>query len=189
LLAEPLVMAWVGPDFAGSVPIIYILAIAVAIRVGNSTATTVLKGSGRHRLLAGSNLLIAVANITLSLILVRRLGLIGVALGTLIALATVSILVLFPAACRRVGISIREALKSAVWPAIWPALAMALFLTITRRLINVNLPAVAVQAMAGGLIYLLVFLSLAISQEERKWYTAKLRQLLRRPAAMTPSPG
>ena len=72
------------------------------------------------------------------------------------------------------------ALKSAVWPAIWPALAMALFLTITRRLINVNLAAVAAQAMAGGLIYLVVFLSLAISQEERKWYTAKLKQLLRR---------
>ena len=180
LLAEPLVMAWVGPDFAGSVPVIYILAIAVAIRVGNSTATTVLKGSGHHRLLAGSNLLIALANLMLSLFLVRRLGLIGVALGTMVALGTVSILVLFPAACRRVGLSIGEMLKHAVWPAIWPALAMALFLTITRRFISVNLPAVAAQAMAGGLIYLVVFLGLAISQEERRWYIAKLKQLIRR---------
>jgi len=170
----------VGPDFAGSVPVIYILAIAVAIRVGNSTATTVLKGSGHHRLLAGSNLLIALANLMLSLFLVRRLGLIGVALGTLVALGTVSILVLFPAACRRVGLSIGEMLKHAVWPAIWPALAMALFLTITRRFISVNLPAVAAQAMAGGLIYLVVFLGLAISQEERRWYIAKLKQLIRR---------
>ena len=187
LLAEPLVLAWVGPDFMGSVPVIYILAIAVAIRVGNSSATTVLKGAGHHRLLAGSNLLIAFINITLSLMLVRRLGLIGVALGTLIALATVSISVLFPAACRRVGLGIREALKSAVWPALWPAFAMALFLTVTRKLINVNLPAVAVQAMAGGLIYLVLFLSLAISQDERKWYTAKLKQLLKRPAYDTVS--
>src|SRR5258708_28489269 len=114
LLAEPLVLAWVGPDFAGSVPIIHILTIAVAIRVGNSTATTLLKGSGQHRLLATSNLLIAGANLAMSIVLVRHLGLIGVALGTLIAVASVSIFVLFAAACRRVKLCMREALQTAI---------------------------------------------------------------------------
>ena len=183
LLAEPLVMAWVGPDFAGSIPIIYILAAVVAIRVGNSTATTLLKGSGQHKLLATSNLVIAIANVAISIALVRQLGLIGVALGTLIAIASVSIFVLFPAACRRVQLSIPEALKTAVLPSIWPLVVMAAFLAVTRNLASANLLAIAVQAITAGLIYLAVFLMFAIASEERQWYIAKIRDLLRRASA------
>lgn len=149
LLAEPLVMAWVGPDFAQSVPIIYILAIVVAIRVGNSTGTAVLKGAGRHRLLAASNISRAIANLALSVALVRRIELIGVALGTLLALAIFSIFVLFPAASRRVKLNIPEALAAAVWPAVWPAFVMAMPLAITRNLVSVNLVAIALQAARG----------------------------------------
>jgi O-antigen/teichoic acid export membrane protein len=180
LLAEPLVAAWVGPDFAGSVPVIYLLAITVAIRVGNSTATTVLKGAGQHRLLATVNLVMAVANLVFSIVLVRRMGLVGVALGTLIALTTGSILVLFPAACRRVQLPVREALAQAVWPPLWPAIVMIAFLAITRNLASPNLAAIALQAITAGLLYLAVFLMLAITRAERQWYIAKARQLLRR---------
>src|SRR5262249_19217208 len=49
MLAEPLVEAWVGPGFMGSVAIIYALAAAVVMRVGTATASTLLKGAGRHR--------------------------------------------------------------------------------------------------------------------------------------------
>ncbi|HXG90740.1 MAG TPA: oligosaccharide flippase family protein [Blastocatellia bacterium] len=182
LLAEPLVNAWVGPDFARSVPVIYILALAVAIRVGNSTATTVLKGAGRHRLLAAANISMALANVALSIALVHRLELIGVALGTLAALATVSFFVLFPAACRRVELSIRVSIAAAVWPAIWPALVMAFFLAITRNLASANLVAIALQAILAGIIYLAVFLTLAIDRAEREWYFAKARQLVKRPS-------
>jgi O-antigen/teichoic acid export membrane protein len=181
LLAEPLVMAWVGPDFAGSVPVIYILAVAVAIRVGNSSATTLLKGSGQHRLLATSNLLIAILNLGLSVALVRPLGLVGVALGTLLALAVVSIGVLFPAACRRVDLSTSVALKTAILPALWPAVIMAGFLAVTRNVASVSLFTIALQAATAGLIYLAVFMMFAIDRRERQWYFAKARQLMRRP--------
>lgn len=183
LLAAPLVLAWVGPDFKNSVPIIHLLTLAVVIRVGNSTATTMLKGAGRHKLLAGSNLVIALANLAASIVLVRYLGLIGVALGTLIPLAVVSVLVLFPAACRRVQLGIPEAFKTAIFPAVWPAVIMASFLAITRNLASANLAAIALQAITAGLIYVAIFLMLAIDREERQWYLAKARQLIKRPSA------
>ena len=183
LLAEPLVSVWVGPGFAASVPVIYILSLVVAIRVGNSTATTLLKGSGHHRLLAVSNLGIAIANLAISVALVRTMGLIGVALGTLIAVSVVSVFVLFPAACRRVQLSKREVLKTAVFPALWPLVVMAGFLAITRNLASTSLPGIALQATSAGLIYLAVFLMLAIDREERHWYLAKVRDLLRRASA------
>ena len=68
---------------AGAVPIIQILAMAVAIRVGNATGNTVLKGAGEHRMLAFVNLGTGVANMVLSILLIHRFGLVGVAVGTL----------------------------------------------------------------------------------------------------------
>jgi O-antigen/teichoic acid export membrane protein len=55
LLADPLIRAWVGPKFVDSIIVAQILTCVVAIRVGNATATTVLKGAGHHRLLAYTN--------------------------------------------------------------------------------------------------------------------------------------
>ena len=87
LLARPLIRAWVGPAFDDSIIVTQILIAVVAVRVGNSTATTVLKGAGCHRLLAFSNAGAALANIGLSLLWIRHYGLIGQALGTLVPVA------------------------------------------------------------------------------------------------------
>lgn len=180
LLAEPLVLAWVGPDFLASVPIIHILAAVVIFRVGNASATTLLKGAGNHKLLAFSNVFIALANLALSIVLVRTHGIIGVAWGTLIPLSLVSIFVLFPAACRRAGVSIAKALSEAVWPAVWPASLMIGFLFASSRFAGTGPVSIALQSVAGGLLYAAVFLWLAIGREERLWYLAKSKQLLRR---------
>lgn len=178
LLAEPLILAWVGESFIASVPIIYALAAAVVIRVGNSTATNVLKGAGHHRLLAVTNISMAAANLALSIVLVRRYGLIGVALGTLIPLAVVSTFVLFPAACRRVDLSVTKALTQAVWPAFWPVIPMALLLALTRNLAGASLPFILAQSVGAGALYALLFLWLAIGREERVWYFDKIKRVL-----------
>ena len=38
LMAGPLVHAWVGPEFSGSIVVLRLLSIVVIIRVGNATA-------------------------------------------------------------------------------------------------------------------------------------------------------
>lgn len=186
LLAEPVVLLWVGPAFIASVPVIHILAAVVTFRVGNATATTLLKGAGQHRLLALSNLIIGISNLVLSVSLVGKFGLQGVAVGTLIPLSLMSIFVLFPAACRRAGIPLGEAIASGVWPAIWPAVCMGVFLALSRKFFAPGFISIAVQAVSAGLIYALLFLAVAIGRTERNWYLAKIRQVIglqRLPAA------
>ena len=180
MLAKPLVTAWVGPNFEPSVPIIYILTLMVALRVGCSMSTTVLKGAGQHRLLAASNAAAAAANVALSMALVRPFGLIGVALGTLLPLGSVCILVLLPAACRRVGLRLRQVFSKAVWPAVWPAVPMASLLYLTRRVGGLTLASIAIQAMAAGCVYAVIFFKLGIGRDEREWYASRIRQALRR---------
>jgi len=180
LLARPVVTGWVGPGFDGAVAVLQVLAVVVAIRVGTATANTVLKGAGKHRLLAVSNVLTAAGNLLLSLLLVRRFGLAGVAYGTLVPIASSSLLVLFPAACHRVGLGLGTALRVAVWPAAWPGLVVALGLAAARPHVPPSLPLVALCAAAAGLAYLALFLLWGLPPQDRRLYLSKAAVLLAR---------
>ncbi len=185
LLADPLLRAWLGskatPSMLGAVPIIQILAVAVAIRVGNATGATVLKGANCHRMLAFVNLGTGVVNIALSVALVGAYGLTGVAVGTLIPIAASSMFILYPAACRRVGLSVRHAVVESVIPAIWPALVViAIGFWVTGSAPSGTLLAVMLQAVAGGVLYLALFFAVAIGRRDRALYTAKALEVLGR---------
>ena len=179
-LAHPLVIAWVGPKFMDSVPVIYVLAVLVAFRTGTTTSRIVLKGTERHRFLALWSVVLAVSNLALSIALVRSYGLIGVAFGTLVPVVAISGFVVFPAACRRVELPVSVALRRAVWPAIWPAAVPCGGLLLVRDAIGANLIFIAIAGLAAGLLYAASFLSLAIERDERRWYLAKVGSVLGR---------
>jgi O-antigen/teichoic acid export membrane protein len=183
MLADPLVHAWLGSQaaaVAGCIPVIQILAVAVAIRVGNATGNTLLKGAGKHRLVAWVNLGTGVVNALLSVLLIRRFGLVGVAWGTLIPIALSAMFVLYPAACRRVGIPVGRAVSEAVLPAVWPAVVVGALLAFSRGISSGTLLAVAFQAAAAGVLYLVLFFGVAISRLDRAYYVAKATQLTRK---------
>jgi O-antigen/teichoic acid export membrane protein len=182
VVAKPLVDAWVGPQFEGSVRVIQILAAVVIIRVGNATATTLLKGVDRHKLLAALNTLMSLLNLALSIALVHKYGLIGVAVGTLIPVGFISIVFLFPVACKEVGLPIRTVLASGVWPAIWPIALMWAALAITGRFVGSGLLLISLRSGLGLLLYGAVFLCIAVDDADRRWYLRGALNLVKRPA-------
>ena len=180
LTARPLVMVWVGPDFAASVTVIYILSIMVALRVGSATSAVILKGSDQHKFLAVSNLSMALGNLVLSVLLVRVYGLIGVAAGTLIPMIIAAIFVVFPAACRRVNMPVATVARKSVWPAAWPALVMGGFVLLTRESMAGSWSLLILQSLTAAAIYAGLFISLAINADERDWYLNKIKEVFRR---------
>ena len=176
VLAEPFVRAWVGPAMLGAAPVIQILAFAVALRVGNATSTTVLKGAGQVRYLAMVNIATGVVNLALSALLITRFGLVGVAVGTLVPIAIASIFVIFPASCRRVGVPVGRAFRQAVWPAAWPAGVVAAGLMLSRRFTPDGTATFLVEAAAAALLYIALFV-LAVGRRDRAHYTARLWEL------------
>jgi O-antigen/teichoic acid export membrane protein len=180
VLAEPIVLGWVGPAMLGAVPVIQILAVAVALRVGNATGTTVLKGAGRVRYLAMVNLATGVANLALSAALVTRFGLNGVAVGTLIPIAFSSIFIIFPAACQRVNLPIGRAVRHSVWPATWPAVVVGLALKAAHPYVGGPFAVALAEAAAAGLLYLGLFV-IAVGPRDRQHYTARILELAAQP--------
>lgn len=187
LLADPLLRAWLGdkatPAIMGAVPVIQILAVAVAIRVGNATGTTVLKGAGRHRMLAFVNLGTGVVNVLLSVILVKSHGLVGVAWGTLIPIALSAIFIVYPAACRRVGLPVGHAVVHSVLPAVWPAFVVTgAAMVFAPTVVAGTLLAVVGHATAAAVLYLALFFAVAISRRDRAFYLTKAMELIGRRA-------
>jgi O-antigen/teichoic acid export membrane protein len=76
---------WMGPRYAGpSGTVLAILATALLISLQNLTAGSIALGVEKHKVMAWWAIGEGVANLTLSVILARKFGIIGVAVGTLI---------------------------------------------------------------------------------------------------------
>jgi O-antigen/teichoic acid export membrane protein len=178
ILARPAIEAWVGPRFEAAVPVTRLLCLIVAIRIGTITGTTVLKGCGLHRMVATNSFCLAVSNLILSIMFVRWFGLVGVALGTLIPVATVGMFINFPAACRYVGLPVTAAVRTAVWPTLWPMVPVGLILVFVRDAVPAQLSFLALEAVAAGLLYAAILIAFALGGEDRDWYLRKLASLL-----------
>ena len=175
IMADPLIHAWLGPQFSASVPIAHILAIVTIFRVGNAPSSVVLKGAGRHRLLALASAGTAIVNLGLSLWWIRSYGLPGQAYATLVPVAGVTMFVVFPAACRRAGVDIATAFRQAVWPVLWPLPVMIVVTLALRSALPMTLVTVMLGAAIGALCYAAVFIAFAVGPDERASYLAKLR--------------
>jgi O-antigen/teichoic acid export membrane protein len=178
--ADVLIRTWIGAGFEGGVLTAQMLAAVVILRAWMAMPGTLLKGSGRHVLFAKVSAWSALANVLLSVALVQVLGIVGVALGTLIPTAVVAAFALFPAACREVALPVAEGYRRVVWPALWPALLVIGVMAYTRHGIPLRLVAVLAHLAAGALAYAALFVAFGLEREERQWITRKLTELWRR---------
>ena len=144
-----------------------------------STSAVILKGDGQHKLLAFSNITMAVSNLVLSIVLVHWYGLVGVALGTLLPMIATSMFLVFPAACRRLQLRPFQVVRQSVLPVAWPAAVMAAFLLATRMVNRNGWAFLLFQTVVGGLVYLSLFLRFAISRNEREWYLGIVKEVLK----------
>jgi O-antigen/teichoic acid export membrane protein len=179
-VADVLIPAWVGPGFEGSVIAVQILAFVVVLRAWIAMPSTVLKGTDQHRYLARVSIAGAVANLLLSIPLVKSWGIAGVAFGTAIPVTVTCAGLIFPRACRVVGLSVLRGYRLIVWPAVWPAAVVVAALMVTKAFVPVRLMFVLAHLMVGGLLYAALFLRFGLSHGERQWMTSAMHQLWRR---------
>ncbi len=176
--ARPLVLRWMGPGFGESVPALYALAIAGIVLVGQGPLGNILLVVGRHRLVAFGSLAEALLNLALSLFLVSRLGLVGSALGTMIAVVAFNLVILVPIACRALQVSVFGFLGSAGTPAVVASVPAAALAAVLRVWVA---PASLVAILATGgvvsLVYIAVFVAFGLDAPDRRRYLEHLRRM------------
>ncbi|MCP4566466.1 MAG: hypothetical protein GY841_02665 [FCB group bacterium] len=168
---------WVGEDFAASAVILQILLIGHLLSFMQGIGGELLLGVGRHRLFSILSIAGAIINIVLSIILVKTMGLIGVAWGTTIPLAVLSIGYLPFAAVRLVG----GGIWSFVVRAIFPAVAASIIPGVGIIVVAQRIDSLGTMLLAGGFISLLYLPSayfLGLSSSERVIIKSGINRLL-----------
>lgn len=73
------IVRWVGKDYGGSYDVLVVLTVPIALALTQSTTAALLYGISRHKFISYSNIAEGVANLILSLLLVKPYGMMGVA--------------------------------------------------------------------------------------------------------------
>jgi len=177
---DVLIRAYFGRDYEASVIILQLLSYVVVLRAWMAMPSTVLKGTGHQRYVAVTSTVCAVANLLLSVVLVKLLGITGVALGTVVPSTLLAALAIFPRACRVVELPLARGYRHIVWRAAWPAVVPTLLLTATAHLIPERTIFILGHMGLGALVYAALFIIFAMDRDERQWIAAALSQLTQR---------
>lgn len=181
ILARPILTAWVGTAYADYAYLVTILVSASLIDTSQWPAGFLLQGMARHHPLAAITIGSGIANLILSIFLVNRLGLMGVALGTLIPTTVVCIGFVAPYAMRVIGVSTQEMVARVLLPALLPAVPVTFILIALREIVRPSsLISLLLLAAAGSSLYLAGYLSMSANQFERELVRQNIATMIHR---------
>ena len=175
-IAAPFIAAWVGPGYEKAVPVAQVLLLSQVLLPLYQLGDQILIGKNKFHLWVPGGLTMAVVNVVLSVILVKTLGLIGVAIGTLSA-----VVLEFPwyAAVfgKEMELPIGVWMHRTAWPA-YPLLVIPAVLAYLggRTPLGSSIIGLAILAASVAAIYWLILLFTGYTAVER----ADLLSILRR---------
>ena len=141
-----------------SYSILVLLIVPRTLYLAQSTSIRILLGMGRHRVLATVLLLEGAMNLLLSLFLVRRMGIVGVAWGTAIPLACTSLFFLPRHMCRELDVPLGTFLARAYrLPLILAAFQAVVLWLISREFPVHSYVGVLLQIASSGIVYCVGF--------------------------------
>ncbi len=155
LLGKSVIEAWMGAKYvAQSYPVLLVLLYPTTLMLAQSASGRTLWGMAKHRTWAFVVLAEGVSNLILSIILVRRYGILGDAIGTAIPLACSMIFFLPRHLCQLLGIKLRTYLSQAfVLPFLLSVPLVACLLLMRRWYIPHHLPDLLLQLVIAGVVY------------------------------------
>lgn len=132
ILGRAFIERWLGADFVSSYSVLVILVCAMAVEIIMDPAKSTLAAVGGIKQVGILELIEAVINVALTIVLVMTYGMIGAAIGTAVPLLLVKLLAVPRTAGLRIGVRARE-----IYMVIAPATAaLGAYLTIYGLALN-----------------------------------------------------
>ena len=155
ILGKSVIEAWVGAKYvATSYPVLLLLLIPSTLMLAQSASGRTLWGMARHGTWAWVVLIEGIANLILSIVLVRRFGIIGDALGTAIPLTCTMVFFLPRHVCRLLDIPLKAYLSQAyLLPLSLCAPLVAVLLWMRHWFVAHTYLQLAIQLLIGSAVY------------------------------------
>jgi O-antigen/teichoic acid export membrane protein len=114
ILGKAVIEAWVGRKYvAASYPVLVVILIPTALVLAQNATPRILFGMAKHKMLAWITSIEGVANLILSIVLVRRMGVIGDAIGTAVPLSFTALYFMPRYLSRLLGVRVGAFLREA----------------------------------------------------------------------------
>jgi O-antigen/teichoic acid export membrane protein len=155
ILGKSVIEVWVGARYvATSYPVLLILVVPTATMLAQAACGRVLFGMAKHKTLALAILLEGTANLILSVVLVRRFGILGDAAGTAIPLLCTTLFFLPRHTCRILGVRMWTYVREAfLLPLLLTVPLIAVLVLVRNRFGAHNLLQLAVQTLICWSVY------------------------------------
>jgi O-antigen/teichoic acid export membrane protein len=177
---SPFIRRWMGPDYLDAYPCLVALVAGMMVFLWQTPAHSYLYATSKHRFLAILNLIEGVANVGLSLVLVRYFGIFGVALGTLCTFSFGKVIV-FPIYFSRVSsFTYREYVKNLSLYAAKCGLALIAPMVITIYLVGPDYRRLFLVGALSAMAYGLCSWAILFTQSDREYFIKAFRSVLGR---------
>jgi len=124
IFGQAFIERWVGKEYLSSYPVLVVLLIPSIIASMQSPSVQLLYGISKHNFYAVSNAIEGVANFILSIVLVKKFGIIGVALGTAIPMTVVKLFIQPVYTCKLIKLSVYKYYFELIMPIILKSCAI-----------------------------------------------------------------
>jgi O-antigen/teichoic acid export membrane protein len=169
----PFLTVWIGDRLVTITPcylVLVIITVPTTVALAQAISISFLYGTNRHKYLAYWTLLEGLANLILSILLVGKMGIFGVALGTAIPMIVVKGIFQPFYVCREIRISINSYLiKCMLIPLVISILYMILQLAAYHMVSEIRLVHLLLVQISTGTIISLIIYYFIFSQEDKKW--------------------
>ncbi len=166
ILGKSVIEVWVGKKYvATSYSVLVILIIPATLMWAQAASGRVLFGISKHRTWAFVTLGEGIANLVLSIILVRFYGIVGDAWGTAIPLTCTMLFFMPQHLCKKLDLHVRTFIReSYTLPFLLSLPLAAVLLLMQRWFVPHNYRGLGVQLFIGGIVYGLGLLWVVMSK-------------------------
>lgn len=154
VMGKSVIEAWMGPRYISSYIVLLILLIPTTLYNAQTTSNRILFGISQHRTLAVIVLIEGLANVILSVALVRPLGIVGDAIGTAIPLFCTALFFLPRHMCKRLEVPVWKFIPEAYFYPLLFCLPMSAALMLMQRSFYAHrYPQLILNLCIGWLVY------------------------------------
>ena len=175
---KPILSIWLElTNPAGSLSAIILLISMYIYVFFRSSSVHILLMTENHKKLTRVAIFECIANLLISIFLIRYIGIVGVALGTLIPNVFAAIFFNIPAGCKFASISLSEFFKQTVFRTLWIGLVTtALVIGLKFIYYPQTLFHLLISFVIAGIFYLVIYFNFGLYGWERKQFKAFLKQ-------------
>jgi O-antigen/teichoic acid export membrane protein len=170
IYGKAFIMRWMGVEYLDAYDVLLVLMIGAVVTTIQITSKSLLYGLSKHPMYALMVSVEGVANLVLSLILVRTHGIVGVALGTTIPAIIVNLFVLPAYANQVIGMPLWKYTRTVAAVVFVGGAVLLVCWFAVRNYITMSYMRIALLGAATSVAFVLVCLFVLLSRDERRHF-------------------